>query len=144
GNDTIIAGGGSAILLGSDGNDRLTGGSRRDVIIGGARQDQIIGGGDSDIVIGGTTSYDSDQESLLAIQAQWKVRGTKSSRIASLREGSGSFVQPLGVSLQQDSTVFDDGAVDAVFGVGNADWVFGEAAGGQSLLSFGRVKKGWQ
>jgi hypothetical protein len=142
GNDTIFAGGGSAILLGGEGNDRLFGGSRRDVIIGGAGQDQISGGGDSDILIGGTTAYDGDHDLLLAIQAQWNVRASRASRIASLRDWSGSFVQPLGVSLVQDVTVFDDGAVDTVFGMGNVDWVFGDVGAGQGLVSVGRLKKG--
>jgi hypothetical protein len=144
GNDTIIAGGGSAILLGGEGNDRLTGGSRRDVIIGGAERDQIRGGGESDILIGGTTAYDGDQAALLAIVAQWNVRARRASRIASLRGGTGSFVQPLGVSLAQGATVLDDGEVDSVFGSGNVDWVFEEGAGGESLASLGRVKRsGW-
>ncbi len=118
----------------------MIGGNRRDLIIGGAGQDQISGGGQSDILIGGTTAYDGDQAALLAIQAQWNVRATRATRIASLRDGTGSVVQPLGVSLQKDATVFDDGEVDAVFGQGNVDWVFGEPGGGQ--LSFGRPKKG--
>ncbi len=140
GNDTMIAGGGSAVLLGSGGNDRLIGGIRRDVIIGGAGQDQISGGGESDILIGGTTAYDGDPAALLAIQAQWNVRAPRASRIASLRDGTGSVVQPLGISLQKDVTVLDDGEVDAVFGMGNVDWVFGEA--GASAMGFVRVKRG--
>jgi hypothetical protein len=140
GKDTIIAGGGSAILLGGNGNDRLIGGSRRDVIIGGAGQDQISGGGESDILIGGTTAYDGDQAALLAIQAQWNVRAPRASRVAALRDGTGAIVQSLGVSLQKDATVLDDGEVDAVFGQGNVDWVFGEAGSGHA--GFARLKRG--
>ncbi|MBW8884219.1 MAG: tandem-95 repeat protein, partial [Planctomycetia bacterium] len=141
GSDTLIAGGGSAILLGGNGNDRLIGGNRRDVIIGGAGQDQLIGGGESDIVISGTTAYDGDQAALLAIQAQWNVRPSRVSRIASLHDGTGAFVQPLDVSLQQDVTVFGDGAVDGVFGQKNMDWLFGEP-GGQAGLARLKLKRG--
>jgi Ca2+-binding RTX toxin-like protein len=115
GNDTVIVSGGSAILLGGDGNDFLIGGPSRDL---------LIGGGASDILIGGTTSFDDDQAALSPILAQWNSPAPMAARKAGLTDGDGQFVAPLGVSLQQDVTVFGDNHVDHLFGSSNLSWLF--------------------
>ena len=45
-----------------------------------------------------------------------------------LRHGSGPILQPLGVKLAQNQTVFDDAEVDLLFGGADQDWYFANRA----------------
>jgi len=127
GNDSVTVSGASCILLGSNGNDRLTGSRYRDLLIGGAGQDELRGNAGQDILIGGTAAYDENLLALIAIEAEWNTLLSYSARTANLASGSGPFVQPLGVSLQQDVTVFSDNAVDTLLGGGDLNWLFSES-----------------
>ena len=49
---------------------------------------------------------------------------TFANRMANLQNGTGQFVQPLGISLVQNQTVLEDGSVDALFGGSNVNWLF--------------------
>jgi Ca2+-binding RTX toxin-like protein len=124
GNDTVFAGGSSAILVGGDGNDMLFGSSRRDLIIGGAGQDQLFGHGSSDLLIGGATAFDQNQPALRAIQSAWNARTSLANRIANLTTGADSSLAPLGVSLKPGETVLNDAGVDTLLGSTNTDWLF--------------------
>jgi Ca2+-binding RTX toxin-like protein len=71
GNDVIHAGGENDVVLGGSGDDKLYGGPGHDLIIGGIGADDLHGLDGNDILIGGSTSYDLDDETLLAIVNQW-------------------------------------------------------------------------
>jgi Ca2+-binding RTX toxin-like protein len=53
GNDSLAAGGATAIMHGGNGDDTLLGGRHSDVLFGGAGNDSIAGGGSDDYLIGG-------------------------------------------------------------------------------------------
>jgi cyclophilin family peptidyl-prolyl cis-trans isomerase len=127
GNDVVSDSAGAAILVGGDGDDRLTGSSSRDLLIGGNGRDVLTGGGGEDILIDGTTAYDHNLAALLAIEVQWLSPTPRAQRMADIAGGTGSFVSPLGVSLQPGVTVFNDGDVDQIFG-DSSDWIFSDAA----------------
>jgi PKD repeat protein len=133
GSDTLLAGGGAAILLGGPGNDSLRGGTRRDLLIGGVGLDQINAAGASDLLIGGRTAYDADQAALAAILAEWTAAGGYQDRAARLRGGTGTIVQPLGVKLTHNQTVFDDTVVDRLWGGSEMDWFFYDPTRDQAL-----------
>jgi len=124
GDDVLTAAGGASVLLGGPGNDILRGGSQRDVLIGGDGRDQLFGNGGSDLLIGGRTFYDPYLPALEAIQLEWFMSLPTATRMANLQNGTGQFVQPLGISLIQNQTVFEDGSVDALFGGGDVNWLF--------------------
>jgi Ca2+-binding RTX toxin-like protein len=133
GSDTLYAGGGAAILLGGPGNDSLRGGTRRDLLMGGVGLDQINAAGASDLLIAGRTAYDADQAALAAILAEWTAAGGYQDRVARLRAGTGSLVQPLGIKLAQNQTVFDDTVVDKLWGGSEMDWFFYDPTRDQAL-----------
>jgi hypothetical protein len=47
-------------------------------------------------------------------------------RITRLRAGTGYIVQPLGIKLLHNETVFDDTVVDTLWGGSERDWFFYE------------------
>jgi hypothetical protein len=105
----------SAILLGSAGNDSLHAGGGAAVMIGGLGRDELVGGSDSDLLIGGTTDHDSDEATLLSILEAWTANRPYQQRIGNLS------------SLLNDTTVFDDNAVDRLFGNGSQDWFWADS-----------------
>jgi Ca2+-binding RTX toxin-like protein len=108
--------------LGGDGNDTLIGRGGRDLLIGGAGQDRISGAGGSDLVIGGSTIYDANPEALFAILQEWNSARTLAQRMANLRSGAGPVLARSGARLNPQTTVFDDGQVDTLFGGGDGNW----------------------
>jgi hypothetical protein len=118
GNDTFSGGGGSTIALGGAGNDRLKGGRGKSVLIGGGGLDRLTGGGQGgDILIGGTTAYDSQDQALTAILAEWRSSRTYNDRVARLRAGTG-------VPKLDATTVVDDLLANQLVGGGGLDWYF--------------------
>jgi uncharacterized protein (TIGR03118 family) len=115
GNDILLGGGGSNILLGGDGNDLLIGAGGPNLLIGGDGQDSLIGGNHGDLLIAGQTAYDSNQTALLQILNIWRSADTYTNRIATLRAGTG-------VPKLDSTTVFDDGVRDLVVGGAGLDW----------------------
>lgn len=120
GDDHLNGGNGSNILLGGSGNDVLLGGSDFDLLIGGLGADLLNGNSGDDILIGGFTAFDSDVVSLLAILVQWNHGSDYASRIATLEDEDKPFFLKKGV------TVFDDEAIDTLFGSAGLDWFFWE------------------
>lgn len=133
GSDVLYAGGGNDILLGGTGDDWLLGGSGRDLLIGGLGRDLLFGDGGSDILIAGTTNYDSNRAALDALMQEWartdlpgNAQTQYRTRIDNLMNGRGL---TKGYRLNS-TTVFDDGAVDVLFGQGSQDWFFANWLGG--------------
>lgn len=129
GNDVLTAGGGSSILLGGSGDDILTGGPQRDLLIGGAGRDCLFGRGGEDLLIGGTTSL--DETALNAVLNEWTSNHSRAQRIRNLRGDvtSPSFAQRNNGNAflragGADATVFDDQAIDFLFGASSNDWIF--------------------
>jgi Ca2+-binding RTX toxin-like protein len=102
GNDKLAGEDDNDILVGNGGNDHLTGGDGRDMLIGGAGNDKLNGDADDDILIGGTTSFDADDEALIALLAEWTAAGSFADRVTNLTEGTGDI-------LDQGTTVFNSG-----------------------------------
>ena len=107
------------MLLGGDGRDRLYGGCGRDLLIGGVGADWLYGGSRDDILIGGTTSYDANDEALVAIMAEWTASGSIDTRIGHLENGGGLN----GAFLLNDENVFDDEEEDILHGGSRDDWL---------------------
>ena len=101
-----------AVLIGGAGNDLLIDGGGKSILIGGTGEDVLVGGFKSDLLIGGSTAYDSDDDTLVEILAAWSGNGTYAKR----RTAIGAWLN--------DSTVFDDGAKDYLFGLGDQDLFF--------------------
>ena len=124
GRDTLWAGGGPAILLGGSGDDALRGGPRRDLLIGGVGADQLNASAGGDLLIAGWTAYDANYDALAAIFAEWNAAAAYQDRITRLRSGNGSNVQPLGIKLAHNETVFNDPVADTLWGGSELDWFF--------------------
>lgn len=139
GNDTLDAGGSTAnnVLVGGAGADALTGGSGRDLLIGGLGADTLRGGGGDDILIGGYTVYDTQINSgtstnvinLAALQAvmnEWtRTDATYSTRVNHLNGSlSGGRNGSYFLTAKTVKTVYDDKAIDSLFGEAGLDWFF--------------------
>src|SRR5262249_48314666 len=120
GNDTLIGGAGNNILVGGDGNDQIVARFGRNILIGGAGGDSITGNGGDDILIARSTTYDEDDDALQAILNEWASANLYEDRVNNIRSGGGAN----GAIVFNDSTVFDDGVIDALTGAGGRDWFF--------------------
>ena len=122
GDDAVSARNGNDVALGGSGNDRIRGGSGRDVLIGGADCDDLEGNADDDILIAGSTVFDTGDANSIAqlviIRDEWLEPTTYESRIAALAP-----------AYLNDTTVFDDSAVDTVQGGSGRDWFFVQKIG---------------
>jgi hypothetical protein len=124
GNDRVKGGAAANIILGRDGDDRLYGEKGRDLLIGGRGADRIEGGKEDDLIIAGFTALDDNREALQAILKEWTSHRSFSerrSRILGATPGglNGSWV------LKSDGSgrsVFDDGALDQLWGGDGRDW----------------------
>jgi YVTN family beta-propeller protein len=126
GNDLLQGGGGPNILLGGTGNDTLFGGAGRDLLIGGLGADFLAGGGGDDILVGGWTQYDGDYAALNQIMDEWsRPDQTYAQRTNHLLNGGGLN----GSRVLNRTTVFDDSAVDTLFGGDGDDWFFANLSG---------------
>ena len=112
----IVADGGS-------GHDRLSGGGDRDLLIGGLGADILLGSNGDDILIAGTTSYDDNDDALLAILAEWNSGGKYEKRVANVRVG-GNSLAGTGIRLSKGATVFADDSADRLTGGNGRDWFF--------------------
>ncbi len=139
GNDTLDAGGSTAnnVLVGGAGADALTGGRGRDLLIGGLGNDTLKGGGGDDILIGGYTVYDADPTALGAIMKEWGrtmgVGADYNTRVKNLTDGTGSPATRLNgsyfLTAKTVKTVYDDAAIDSLFGEAGSDWFFARKSG---------------
>lgn len=121
GDDFLRGRGRGDVLAGGDGDDKLFGDHGRDVMIGGDGADVLRGGLRGDLMIGGSTDFDDDADSLFAILAEWKSRKPIDERIANLTTNG---VGDNGDILLDSSTVTDDGETDKFFGYYGHDWFY--------------------
>jgi Ca2+-binding RTX toxin-like protein len=131
GNDTLDATGsvGPTVLFGDTGNDLLLGGSGNNILIGGVGVDTLVGGAGDDILIGGDTSWEWSPANLGLLMAEWgRADADYATRVAHLMGTAqgGNY----GSLTLTSSTVFDDGAADALTGGAGLDWFF-QSAGDQ-------------
>jgi Ca2+-binding RTX toxin-like protein len=114
--------------VGGAGADALTGGSGRDLLIGGLGTDTLRGGGGDDILIGGYTNYDANVTALLAVMKEWgRTDADYNTRVKHL---SGSLSGGLnGSYFLKATTVYDDTAIDSLFGEAGSDWFFARKSG---------------
>jgi Ca2+-binding RTX toxin-like protein len=117
GNDFLFGDPGNDILVGGDGNDHLFGSTGRDLLIGGNGSDQLFGEAGDDVLIGGSTAFDEDPASLEALRAEMTSGNSFATRTNNLQLGGGAN----GSTTLDSGTVFDDGAVDQLFGDGGSD-----------------------
>jgi putative intracellular protease/amidase len=121
GNDQLHGREGNDVLVGGDGNDALDGSVGRDILIGGLGTDNLVGGLGEDLLIGGRTSYDADTAALAALHAAWNAPisfATKTAQLASVSSPT---------RLRPGETVFNDFAIDVLFGGADRDWLLGGA-----------------
>ncbi|MCA9126093.1 MAG: hypothetical protein KDB22_03370 [Planctomycetales bacterium] len=134
-NDILIGSDANNVLLGMDGNDVivglggddiLDGGAGQDILIGGLGVDLLQGGGGDDLIIANRTTYDTNLTALQAFGSEWTNAAlTYEARVDRIRTGVG----PNGTYRLNTSTVFDDAAVDTVFGQDDRDWIFATLSG---------------
>jgi Ca2+-binding RTX toxin-like protein len=108
GSDKVFGEAGNDLLLGEEGNDQLFGGAGRDILLGGADADTLFGEGGDDILVADTTSIDSDESAAADVFAEWTSANPYVDRVNNIRA--------LGISI------FDDGAIDTLWGQGGLDW----------------------
>jgi hypothetical protein len=134
GNDAISSGNGPAVEVGGSGNDTLLGANNSDILIGGTGADLLKGDNGSDILIGGSTSYDSptlaNENSLILIQNEWDT-GNYPKNVAHILNGGGLN----GSNVFNNTTVFDDAAVDSLFGGNGQDWFLLHGSGPNADVS---------
>jgi hypothetical protein len=128
GDDVVVVGQNVHVAIvadGGEGNDRLSGGGDRDILIGGLGADILLGSNGDDILIGGTTSFDGNDDALLALLGEWNSSGNFAVRVIKVREGGGSLAGT-GIALFKGTTVVDDTSVDRLTGGNGRDWFFSE------------------
>jgi hypothetical protein len=67
----LWGGGGPNVLVGGTGNNVLWGGKGRNLMIGGSGKCSLVGGQGDSILIGGSTSFDANDQALMAILREW-------------------------------------------------------------------------
>ncbi len=110
---------GNDVLVGLAGNDLLLGEAGRDLLIGGRDEDQLAGGAGDDLLIGGNTSYDRSLAELAELRNEWTSGNSYARRINFLSQGGGANGSSI---LRHGLTVFDDEAIDQLFGEPGQDW----------------------
>ena len=128
GQDTLLGGTGHDILLGGNGDDSLAGSVGRDLLVGGMGGDQLAGDDGEDLLLCGMTSHENDRTALEALRSEWISTRHYLTRVANLRDGSGSADRRNGSLFLQrggmNPTVFEDVALDLMRGGGDRDWMF--------------------
>jgi Ca2+-binding RTX toxin-like protein len=128
----LVGEAGSDILLGGAGDDSLTGAADSDFLIGGLGADRLVDSAGDDLEIGGSTAYDSVDEALRMILAEWISGRDYATRVKNIRDGSGSadrlngpyFLTLVPNAATPIATVFDDFAQDRLTGSSGLDWFF--------------------
>ena len=125
GNDVIYGSRGHDVLLGDAGNDVIFSGLGDNLIIGGTGSDRVYGSVGDDLLIAGRTTYDDNDEALLAIEAEWSSGKDYATRIGNIT-GESAVADRLNRDfyLIKGSTVVDDGDKDVIFGGLGLDWFF--------------------
>ena len=114
-----------SVLIGNAGDDILTGRIGRTLLFGGLGADQLIGTRFDDLISAGPTSFDNDEVALKAIRAEWLSVRTYAQRVGNLRGisvTSPSLNGPYYLANTPADRIFDDSAVDSLFGGLGSDW----------------------
>jgi Ca2+-binding RTX toxin-like protein len=123
GNDRIKGGAAADIIDGGAGNERIDGNGGRDLIIGGLGADDLHGVGDDDILIAGRTAYDGNLAALDAVMSEWNSARDYATRLKNLSSAATATpTRSNGDYFLNETTVLDDGLIDALFGEGQRDW----------------------
>ncbi|HND52847.1 MAG TPA: hypothetical protein PLV92_10640 [Pirellulaceae bacterium] len=133
GNDGLVGGKGADVLLGGAGNDNLWGAQGDDFLIGGDGVDHLDGGRGSNLAVGGTTSYDANDQALLAIVQSWSQGGALDARAARL---AALPTNPFAASNTQA-----DGDIDSFESHRKWDWLIGATADNDVFSIRGRNAK---
>ena len=155
GDDNIKGGSGNDIIMGESGDDNLWGGNGRDIVIGGLGADRLHGDANDDILIAGFTMYESDfamsapsgfgasasltleqqRTALEAVLAEWTSSRTYATRRQNIfgtgtgTRNNGSYFFKISNTSMTRNTVFDDAAVDRLWGDSGTDWFFANTLG---------------
>ncbi len=121
GSDQLYGEQGIDILLGEDGNDQIFAGDGADLLIGGTGSDQLFGQDGGDLLIAGTTSFDNDDDALLAIVSEWNRSESYENRIRNLRMGVGVDNR---IKLIASVTIQNDNSRDLLNGGSGVNWYF--------------------
>jgi Ca2+-binding RTX toxin-like protein len=138
GNDVLLGGSGADVLEGGSGNDWLGGGNGNDILRGGLGSDILVGGdgidtmnstgedGGDDIIIGARTSYDNNKTAIDLLIARWATKTSFTNGINDLTTGFTSG----GVTYRlTTATVSDDDDTDLFFANdAGFDWYFADLA----------------
>ena len=86
-------------------------------------------------MIAGTTTFDANDEALLAIEAEWTSGKEYAVRIGNIT-GENALADRLNDNfyLLKGTTVFDDGDRDVVYGGLGLDWFFADPSEDQVLV----------
>src|SRR5262249_39269794 len=121
GDDTLRAGGGSAVLVGGARQDQLFCGLAAKILIGSQDADTLNAGSARDILLAGFTNFHAHPAALQAIQTEWtRTDASYAQRIADLSAGGGNN----GAYVLNNATVHDDGSRDSLIGGAALDWFF--------------------
>ncbi|MCE9528620.1 MAG: tandem-95 repeat protein [Planctomycetales bacterium] len=127
GGNVISGGDGDDVIMGWSGSDTLDGNTGRDLVIGGSGGDVVHGNNGEDILIAGTTTYASENSSIInraaidAIMAEWRRTDLAfAARVAHLNGSASGGLN--GAWVLNNSTVDDDGTTDSLFGDASQDW----------------------
>jgi len=124
GNDTIT---GAGVLVGGLDNDTLTPTSSRSIAIGGLGTDILKSASKKgDILIGGTTDFDTNENALRSLHAEWASANPVQVRIdhlAGLLPGGANGSTFLISDAVRPGTVHDDGANDTLTNNFADDWL---------------------
>jgi hypothetical protein len=106
------------VLVGNGGNVLTGGNGRRNLLIAGPSASTLIGGDDQDILIAGTTSYDLDNDALLAVMTEWgRTDEEFDTQTANLLNGNG-------VPALNAATAFSNGGGNELVGAGGRNLLF--------------------
>ena len=83
----------------------------------------LVGGNRDDLLIAGKTSYDDNDEALLALLNEWASDTDYDQRVDNVRNGAGSLAGT-GIRLESGVTVMDDDDEDVLTGSSGQDWFF--------------------
>jgi Ca2+-binding RTX toxin-like protein len=122
GDDVLSGSFGDDVLVGDAGNDTLEGNAGRDLLFGGLGADSLYShdidgftsGNDSDLLSSDFTALEYDADRLALLHRRWTTTDSYSERLHNLRYEDHPALN--------NGTVFDDFALDQMFGDGGLDW----------------------